>query len=406
MKLRKKLVVGCLMTACSASLISGWAADKYSALEAKNLTRARDLIGMNIKNPQDETVGEVKDLVVDLPAGRVRYAVVSSSTLFGGKLATMPPEALARSADEKHLVLSMDRDKLKGAPTFDSEQWPNMSDPDLSRRVYGYYGIAPGWRGEDSTLHNSGDRSNDRTADKAVDRSTRQELKSMAKYHKGSEVLGMKVENPQNDNLGDLQDFVVDLHSGHIVYAVLASGGFLGIGEKYLAIPPKAFQVSTDGKHLALNVDKEKLKAAPGFDKNNWPQMADQNWTQGVYTYYGQEPYWNSDRAGRNTSDRDYTGTQADNTRKNVRDRDGNTVTPPDQGSSESDRTVTQEIRRAITKDDTFSTDAHNVKIMTMNGAVTLRGVVKSQAEKDQIEAKAKVVAGVTRVDNQLEVKQ
>lgn len=93
-----------------------------------------------------------------------------------------------------------------------------------------------------------------------------------------------------------------------------------------------------------------------------------------------------------------------DNSGRNVRDRDNQTKTPGDQSENEADRTITQNIRQAITADDSLSTNAKNVKIITNDGTVTLRGPVKSEKEKTDIEAKAKQVAGVKRVDNQLEV--
>jgi len=93
-----------------------------------------------------------------------------------------------------------------------------------------------------------------------------------------------------------------------------------------------------------------------------------------------------------------------DNSGRNVRDRDDQTKTPGDQSENEADRTITQNIRQAITADDSLSTNAKNVKIITNDGTVTLRGPVKSEKEKTDIEAKAKQVAGVKRVDNQLEV--
>ena len=95
---------------------------------------------------------------------------------------------------------------------------------------------------------------------------------------------------------------------------------------------------------------------------------------------------------------------ETDNSGRNVRDRGGETKTPGDQSESEGDRTITQNIRQAITADDSLSTNAKNVKIVTNDGTVTLRGPVKNEKEKAQIEAKAKQVAGVKRVDNQLEV--
>ena len=98
------------------------------------------------------------------------------------------------------------------------------------------------------------------------------------------------------------------------------------------------------------------------------------------------------------------TAVEPDNSGRNVRDRNDQTKTPGDQSENEADRTITQNIRQVITADDSLSTNAKNVKIITNDGTVTLRGPVKSEKEKAEIEAKAKQVAGVKRVDNQLEV--
>lgn len=95
---------------------------------------------------------------------------------------------------------------------------------------------------------------------------------------------------------------------------------------------------------------------------------------------------------------------EADNTGKNVRDRDPNVVTPFDQSESEADRTITKDIRQEIAKNNTFSLDAKNIKIVTNKGVVVLRGPVKSDQEKMAIEKVAKGVKGVTSVNNQLEV--
>ena len=98
------------------------------------------------------------------------------------------------------------------------------------------------------------------------------------------------------------------------------------------------------------------------------------------------------------------TAVEPDNSGRNVRDRDDQNKTAGDQSESEADRTITQNIRDAITADDALSTNGKNVKIITNDGTVTLRGPVKSEKEKSEIEAKAKQVAGVRKVDNQLEI--
>jgi len=110
---------------------------------------------------------------------------------------------------------------------------------------------------------------------------------------KGSTFIGADVENPQGQNLGDIKDIVIDRASGRITYAVVSFGGFLGMGEKLFAVPWGAFaQPRADKDKFVLDVDKERLKNAPGFDQNNWPQMASREWVTSLYSYYNVPPYW------------------------------------------------------------------------------------------------------------------
>lgn len=94
----------------------------------------------------------------------------------------------------------------------------------------------------------------------------------------------------------------------------------------------------------------------------------------------------------------------ADNTKRNERDRNNAALTPGDQGSSEADRNITQQVRQSVIKDDSLSMTAKNSKIITQNGVVTLRGPVKNMDEKAALARIAQNTAGVSRVDNQLEI--
>ena len=107
-----------------------------------------------------------------------------------------------------------------------------------------------------------------------------------------SDFEGEDVVNPQGETLGEIEEIMLDVRGGRIAYAVLAAGGFLGIGEKYFAIPWRALTLDTDRKVFILDVDKERLENAPGFDKDHWPSMADQRWASEVHRYYGATPYW------------------------------------------------------------------------------------------------------------------
>jgi uncharacterized protein YjbJ (UPF0337 family)/sporulation protein YlmC with PRC-barrel domain len=104
--------------------------------------------------------------------------------------------------------------------------------------------------------------------------------------------IGYRVINPAGEDLGKIEDIAVDMESGRIVYAVLSFGGFLGFGDKLFAIPWEALKLSSQDDEFILHVSKEALEAAPGFDKNSWPEMADRQWGAGIYDYYGYQPYW------------------------------------------------------------------------------------------------------------------
>jgi hypothetical protein len=108
----------------------------------------------------------------------------------------------------------------------------------------------------------------------------------------GSSLLGSTVKNPQGKDLGTLKDLVVSPGENRVVYAVLASGGMLGLGEKLFAVPLSALKPAAEAKGFVLEVTPEQLHQAPEFNQNNWPQMTDPQWMAGVYTFYGLQPYW------------------------------------------------------------------------------------------------------------------
>jgi len=105
-------------------------------------------------------------------------------------------------------------------------------------------------------------------------------------------MIGTQVVNPDGDTLGDIKDVVIDPHSGRIAYAVVSFGGFLGLGEKLFAIPFGAFKYNATLSQCILDVPKERLEAAPGFDSGHWPAMADEKWHRQVHAHYDRAPYW------------------------------------------------------------------------------------------------------------------
>ena len=100
-------------------------------------------------------------------------------------------------------------------------------------------------------------------------------------------LLGNDVYNERGESLGNIKEFMIDMASGRIAYAVLSFGGFLGMGDRLFAVPWQALKLDTTNKRFALNVAKEKLQNAPGFDKDHWPSMADPTWATSVHSFYG-----------------------------------------------------------------------------------------------------------------------
>jgi len=100
-------------------------------------------------------------------------------------------------------------------------------------------------------------------------------------------LIGNDVVNAKDEDLGDIKEIMLDMRSGKVGYAVLAYGGFLGMGEKLFAVPWNALTLDTEKKRFVLGVEQDRLKDAPGFDKNHWPDMSDQSWAKGIHDFYG-----------------------------------------------------------------------------------------------------------------------
>jgi sporulation protein YlmC with PRC-barrel domain len=110
-----------------------------------------------------------------------------------------------------------------------------------------------------------------------------------------STLASDRVVNARGEDIGKIDEIMIDVPTGRVAYAVLSFGGFLGMGDKLFAIPWSRLTLDEENKVFLLDVDRATLERAPGFDKNNWPDMADQTWGAEIYTYYGAEPYWDDD---------------------------------------------------------------------------------------------------------------
>ena len=102
-----------------------------------------------------------------------------------------------------------------------------------------------------------------------------------------STVNGDEVYDPKGEKLGSIKEIMLDIENGKISYAVLSFGGFLSLGEKLFAVPWSALTIDRENKRFVMDTNEERLKAAPGFDSDNWPNMADATWEKTIHAYYG-----------------------------------------------------------------------------------------------------------------------
>ncbi len=109
---------------------------------------------------------------------------------------------------------------------------------------------------------------------------------------RGKDIADYSVRNPQGEDLGTIKDVVIDTNEGCVAYAVLSFGGVLGFGDKLFAVPWEALRYNATDDTFVLDMPRERLENAPGFDKDNWPTTAERGWLTGMYSHYGYTPYW------------------------------------------------------------------------------------------------------------------
>ena len=107
-------------------------------------------------------------------------------------------------------------------------------------------------------------------------------------------LLGNDVFNTDGEHLGDIKEFMIDMASGKVAYAVLSFGGLLGMGGKLFAIPFNALAYNFSEDEYVMDIAKHRMAAAPGFDASRWPTFADEQWGGPINSFFNTPPYWNN----------------------------------------------------------------------------------------------------------------
>jgi sporulation protein YlmC with PRC-barrel domain len=385
--------------------------------------KASDILGITVHNYKQEKLGKVEEIGIDIESGRIVHVIISSGGVLGvgSRQTAVPPTALHHDPTLKVVHLESDAEKLKAAPEFADANWVEHSNLENLTTAYRYHGREQ----ELGFIHPNGVRVVDGLTNRgfgpkplpsgAVNPTRREQVRTtdeqlrkngiakgdrsmlpvarLAHLQKASVLKGMSVRNLQDEAVGKVDNLLLDLASGRVVAVVIESGGFLGMNGELSAVPPAAFAFTDDRDALRLDTTKEALANAPHFSGNQWPSFDQSTYPATIYRAHRVEPYFTQ-----------VEGLDADNSGRNERDRKGRGLTPLDQGNSESDVDITARIRKDVISGKNFSVNARNVKIITRDGQVTLRGPVASLEEKRVIGEIAQRIAAPGKVDNQLEV--
>jgi sporulation protein YlmC with PRC-barrel domain len=238
-------------------------ASQKASGEFASVEEAKRLIGMNVENARGADVAKLNDIVVDLESGRAIYALVDLSGRGGIK--AVPSSSLMLAPNDKSLRFTGDQAKLNNAPALNRNA--NVADAQFAERVYTHFGEDHAWF--DSS-------------------------RNFATAHKVTDLMKMKVENVQNQNVGQVQNLMVDLPNARVLYVILSAAPIVGNGNSLFALPPNAFTASEERKTLVSDLDKAKLEGAPRFNRTNLRELANPAKAAEIYQYYGKQAYWDS----------------------------------------------------------------------------------------------------------------
>ncbi len=271
------------------------------------LHKTSKLIGSEVKNAEGENLGKIYDLVLTPDYQQVAYAALSHGGVLGvgAKFFAIPWSAF-QVGPAGNLMLPVSKDRLEQAPGFNRDNWPasgswQFMGAGMMRTMPGQQrstmqqreSAAPGQGRETyTTEEQAAEQARGTTRPGAEAMAGR----AMARVHdinlrRVTHLTGMPVKNQQGEDIGDIEDFVIDARQGQLAYTIISFGGLWGIGEKYAAVPSNAVDLEPRRYVARINADRQTLEAV-AFAPDKWPNLADPSYAQRLYERFDVEPYW------------------------------------------------------------------------------------------------------------------
>ncbi|MDX2199006.1 MAG: PRC-barrel domain-containing protein [Phycisphaerae bacterium] len=280
--------------------------------------KAEKLIGKTVKNRAGKDIGTIKDLALDPQTGRVVYGVLSFGGFIGlgEKLFAIPWSAFEYDED-KTPILNVTKDQLEASRGFDADKWPNMADGRWADETYSSFGQKPYWaadRNDQTTpmdrndrntmndVNNPGNRNNPNDRNYANNpndpNNANRQIDNVrpATIARATTITGTPLKNSAGEDIGTIDDLVLDCCQGRVAAAVVRCNAVLGMGGESCMVPWKAFTVTTlDNTNVRLtsNLTKEQVTSAPKMvDDDEYQTRPD--YLSSLYRHYNVQPYWSS----------------------------------------------------------------------------------------------------------------
>ncbi|OGV44287.1 MAG: hypothetical protein A2X46_04305 [Lentisphaerae bacterium GWF2_57_35] len=243
--------------------------------DLEGVVRASRVIGSEVRNNEGEKLGKVEDIVLNTN-GDILYTVVSYGGFvgIGEKQIAVPLQSFHTEMSGRTMILDISKESMKNVPTYDASK-AETADPSWMTNMRDYF-----------TRESSGYRSwNERSAQRAG----MQEQQGAIRH--ASKIIGLDTHNQQNQNIGEVQDLVLDSNQGRILYALVEIEDIPDAEGKYVALPWSSIQVEPQGRVATINADNSTLQAL-AYDRDNMPNLSSRSFGERVYKQFNQQPYW------------------------------------------------------------------------------------------------------------------
>src|ERR1051326_1252389 len=225
------------------------------------LEKASKLNGKEILGADNQKVGKLVDTVVDLESGHILYAIVGSGGVgpVGEKKYMVAPGTFTDFSGDK-LHVNFDKAKLTSAPEFtkNMDKDTELGKADPIYRTHQFFSQNIWWQGGANAPAASTGQFNN--------------------VHKSSDLVGMKIRSVSDQEMGKIDNVMLNLPAGRVAYVILNPDNSLGLGNNFYALPPNTLTFQADKKDFSADISKEKLASAPHFDKNNWAELSNPSW--------------------------------------------------------------------------------------------------------------------------------